>query len=77
MAHQYITAESLGKVILEALDIDYRTVQRLIIDCDVTQGHAEPVKIYLQMVGDARLLDIQWINALKGTDVITTQEVDK
>lgn len=76
MAISYMKSRELGKVLCEALGLDVNLTKRIIIDCDSSDGNTIPM-VYVEMIGDRRLLDIQWTDALKGAEVITTKVKEK
>jgi hypothetical protein len=61
-----IHARKLGKILIDAGIIPHHTT-RAIIDISVDG----PVTLYIEQFGTARLLSIDWVNALKGELVIT------
>lgn len=56
--HPVVTAESIGIKLCKALGLEPDRVQRIVID--IQSGDIGPATIYIQMVGDARLLNISW-----------------
>lgn len=51
-----INGEELGKQICEILEIDPHKTSRIVIDIAANDF----VKIYVDMVGDYKLLDVKW-----------------
>jgi len=56
----------IALAICEAIGIDANFVQRIILDLQVE----DVVKVYVQMMGDEQLLDIDWTAALDGGEVV-------
>jgi len=66
MATPIIHAQDAIKQICEALEIPYERCQRVVIDLEY---RGVPV-IYVQMLGDKRMLEINWKEAL-GVSAVT------
>lgn len=60
-----ITGKQLLPILMEALGIDNARVQRIVLDVDVL---SLPVA-YVQLVGDERLLEIDWAGNMEGVEV--------
>ena len=67
------TAESIIGVhdsqvqVCEALGLDPARVARIIIDLDC--NNYGPIPIYVEMIGDNRLLSLAWSKGLKGAEI--------
>lgn len=56
MATEIPSGSSVAVHVCRALGLDPGLVRRLVLDFDVN----EPVKAYAELIGDMRMLDIQW-----------------
>jgi len=59
-------SKDVGLAICKALNLDAGLVQRIILDLPA-EG---VIKVYVQMMGDRQLLDIDWAAALGKSEVI-------
>lgn len=62
-----VTSESVGILLCKALGIDPDKAQRIVID--VQAGEITPPTVYVQMVGDQRLLEVGWDVLLSKMDI--------
>jgi hypothetical protein len=59
-------AMELGKLIANAVGLEVDRVQRIIIDIQVNC----PVRLFVEMIGDERLLSMDWGKGLTGAEII-------
>ena len=64
---EIISGEALGMAVCEAMGIDPHRTGRIILDLGVG---FEPVKVYVEMIGDDRLLSVDWSKGLKGAVIM-------
>jgi len=63
--HNIMLADDLGKKLCEALGIEVDQVLRLTIELEPTQ----PIRVSVEMVGDASLMDIDWQTYLQDAEI--------
>lgn len=62
-----ITSESLGLKLCEALGLDPARVSRIVID--IRSDEIAPARVYVEHIGDQRLLDFSWNTFISGDNV--------
>jgi hypothetical protein len=62
-------AEALGELVCQALGLEPGLINRIIIDIKA----CEILKIYVEMVGTEKLLDLDWEAALKDAEVVKVE----
>ena len=70
MSKDICFGKTLGEQLVDS-GIISGNARRVIIDVSAL----EPVKLYVEAWGDSRLLAIDWENALKGAEVIRTEDM--
>jgi hypothetical protein len=70
MAYLPPSSDKLAEVICPALGLRVEEIQRLTIDLQPSK----PIDVYVQMCGSHKLLQVDWMEHLKGVQI---REVDK
>lgn len=61
------SADRLGTLLCEALGVSPDSARRVILDVNICSD--KPIAVYVEMIGDERLLTIDWQAELAGLEV--------
>jgi len=72
---EILGTERIGIPVCEALGLDPNRVSRIIIDINAYVGG--PVKVYVEMIADERMLTLDWSEGLReGAEILRVSKED-
>lgn len=67
--HRIILGAKLMQVLGPALGLDHQNIRRIVLDI----VYDDTIKVYIENIGDERLLSIDWAGNLKDTKLIMVE----